>query len=43
MRKIEKETLFGGIFGGIAFVAIIAEMILGGFSAEAILLFEQLT
>ena len=36
MRKIEKETLFGGIFGGIAIVAIIAEMILGGFSAEAI-------
>ena len=26
MRKIEKETLFGGIFGGIAIVAIIANV-----------------
>ncbi len=36
MKKYEQETLFGGIFGGIAIVAVMIEMILGGFSAEAI-------
>ena len=36
MKKIGKETLFGGIFGIIAIVAILAEMILSGFSAQAI-------
>ena len=36
MKNMERETLFGGIFGGIAIVAIIVEMILGGFFAEAI-------
>ena len=35
-KSIAMEVKLGGIFGGIAGIAIIAEMILGGFSAEVI-------
>lgn len=36
MKKMDKEVILGGVFGAIAIVAVIVEMILGGFSAEAI-------
>lgn len=35
-KKLDRETLFGGIFGVIAIVAIIVEMFLAGISAESI-------
>lgn len=35
-KRLDKETLFGGVFGVIAIVAIIIEMILAGVSAESI-------
>lgn len=35
-NKLDKETLFGGIFGIIAIVAIIIEMILTGVSTESV-------
>lgn len=35
-KKIDFEIVIGGVFGVIAIVAIIAEMIIGGFSAESI-------
>ena len=41
MKNMERETLFGGIFGGIAIVAIIVEMILA-VSVERILAFTPL-
>ena len=34
-KRLDRETLFGGIFGVIAIVAIIVEMILAGISAES--------
>lgn len=36
MKKIDKEIILGGVFGAIAIVAVIVQMILGGFSADAI-------
>ena len=35
-KRLDKETLLGGIFGVIAIVAIIVEMVLAGISAESV-------
>ena len=35
-KRLDRETLFGGIFGVIAIVAIIVEMVLAGISAESV-------
>ena len=35
-KKLDWETLFGGVFGVIAIVAIIVEMVLAGISAESV-------
>ena len=36
MKKMDKEILLGGVFGGIALVAAIAQMIIAGCTADAI-------
>ena len=36
LKRLDKEVLWGGIFGLIAIVAILAEMFLNGISAESI-------
>lgn len=35
-KKLDRETLFGGIFGVVAVIAIIVEMVLAGISAESV-------
>lgn len=35
-KRLDRETLFGGVFGVIAIVAIIVEMVLAGVSAESV-------